>query len=494
MVREDPEDSRTLGQAAARGAFLLSVAGITSNILSFCSILVLARLLSPQQFGEAALATAIAEFILLFGAWSLPTALIREDPNTAPDLFNAALALLLLIIPVVLAIGAGIGLILNAFESTTVALLFFAILSAGALTFAGNCFAAELERRFAYGRVSVIQLLSTAAAIVVSLGLAWAGVGVWALGGRVIASSVTTATASVVFSAWRPTRSVSLERMRYLTRFGGAMVISRLGDMLFHRYDNFMVGTVSGTYQLGLYNQAYVLAEAGNRVLLPVLSYVPLATYSRIQGDRTRTTRVFRIVTFFLSRTVVPLAVVLLVIPRELIGVLFGDNWKSAAGMLRGLAVYAVMLPMFMHMRELLVANGAIRQVINARIAQLSFFVPGVVFAVWLWGGRGVAVIVAVGMAVGTLAIAPAVRQYAEIDLRDYVPPILAGVLAAGTGLLIGRAVSGDAAKLSIVVAAVVCVYCGLLMVIERSALRTNVRLLVEAIAGKPVSVAPGQK
>jgi O-antigen/teichoic acid export membrane protein len=490
----EPRPSLNLGQAATRGAIVLSAAGVAANIASFCSLLVLARLLSPQQFGQAALATAIAELILLLGAWSLPTALIREDPKTVEELFNAALALLLLIIPAMLAVGAAIGLLLNAFESRTIAVLFFAILAAGALSFVGNCFAAELERRFAYGRFSVIQLLGTSAAIAVSLGLAWAGAGVWALGGRYISLSVVATVASVLLSAWRPTRKVSLDRMRYLTRFGGMMVVSRLGDMLFHRYDNFVVGTVSGTYQLGLYNQAYVLAEAGNRVLMPVLAYVPLATYSRIQGDRSRTTRAFRIVTFFLSRTVTPLAVVFLVIPQELIGVLLGDNWKPAAWMLRGLSLYALLLPMFMHMRELLIANGAVRQVINARIVQLAFFLPGIVIAVWLWGGRGAAVVVAIGMVIGTAAMVSPIRRYVEVDMRDYVPPAVAGLAAAAAGLVAQRFVVGDTSTLLVVSATVVLVYSGLLMLIERSALRANLRFLIETIAGKRLFLAGGSK
>src|ERR671937_248022 len=120
MVDEKGNSQLGLRHAATRGAMILSAAGVTGNVANFASILALARLLSPQQFGQAALATAIAELILLFGAWSLPTALIREDPETVADLFNAALALLLVIIPTILAIGAGIGLALSAFESRTV--------------------------------------------------------------------------------------------------------------------------------------------------------------------------------------------------------------------------------------------------------------------------------------------------------------------------------------------------------------------------------------
>jgi O-antigen/teichoic acid export membrane protein len=197
---------------------------------------------------------------------------------------------------------------------------------------------------------------------------------------------------------------------------------------------------------------------------------------------------------FFLWRTVMPLAVVFLVIPQELIGVLLGNNWKSAAWMLRGLSLYALLLPMFMHMRELLIANGAVRQVINARIAQLAFFLPGIVIAVWLWGGRGAAVVVATGMVIGTLAMLSPIRGYVELDVREYVPPAVAGLVAAAAGLVIRRSVMGDTARLLAVSATLVLVYGGLLMLIERSALRANVRLLIETIAGKRLSLAGGSK
>lgn len=472
-----------LAKAAGRGAFVLTGGYFVSYIVSFGSTLVLARLLSPNQFGTVALALAIAEFFFLAAAWSLPIALIREPEESVHVAFDTAMILTALLGAGVLFLGLGVAAVIwQIGHARVVAVVFCAIVAGRILALFGSCLIADLERRFRYGRVSLIQVSNQLLAAGASIALAAAGAGVWALAARDIAVSVGMLAMGAWFSSWAPSWRFDPATARRLLSFGTKMIGSRLGEMLFHRYDNLMVGIIAGTRSLGLYNQAYVLAEAGNRVYVPALAYVPMSLYSRLQGDVARTDKAFQLIMFFLTRAIVPIAIVFALFPRELLTVLFGAAWAPAANMLRWLAAYALLLPVFEHVRTLLTANGALKLVLWTRAAQLCVFLPAVPIAVWLWGGVGAGAAVAVAMVIGTGAIFFAARGYARFALTGYVPPLVAGAVAASTTEILHGGLTTPFQRLAVGGIVLLVTYLLSLVALDRGALLRNVRLIVRLL------------
>ena len=126
-----------------------------------------------------------------------------------------------------------------------------------------------------------------------------------------------------------PVRSeLGSAKVRDLWRFGTAMVGSRLGDVAFHRFDNLAVAAFSGSAALGLYNQAYLIAEMGNKLFAPIIAYLPLNLYAKIQGQSARVQRSYDLIGFWIIRAVAPVGVILLVVPEQLLVILFGDPWR----------------------------------------------------------------------------------------------------------------------------------------------------------------------
>ncbi len=437
-----------LARSAMRGAALLSAANLLAYAVSFAATLGLARMVAPNEFGKAVFAVTVAEFLFLVGAWSLPLALIREPEETLPAAFDTALVLLAGIAGVLLGLSAAVATGLWLLDGAQVALVFGAIVGGRVLQLFAGCFVSCLERAFAYGRVSVIQTVSIGAGALTAVVVGWQGGGVWALGVRDVAVSITMFVLAVGLARRRPGRRFSVAKARELLRFGVAMVGSRLGEMLFHRFDNLVVGVVAGARQLGFYNQAYVLGETGNRLYGPVLQQLPMATYARIQDDRTRTANVFSLVMFALSRGVTPLALVFALMPAEVLTVAYGGAWREAAPTLRWLSVYALLAPLFDQMRVLLVANGAVGAVLRARAVQLACFFPALVLATWLGGAPGAGAAVAFGMLAGMAAIAPATRQLAGWPWREVAAPALGAAVAAAATLAATASVQGDIRRL----------------------------------------------
>lgn len=480
------ELSSSLAVVATRGGLLLSGANVVAIVLSISGIVVLAHILPPRAFGLAALAFAVADVLFLIASLSLPTILIREPEPTVLAAFQTVVALMVVLTLLALIVAAGAAILFATFESAQLGLFFFLISVGRVSSMWGLCFGAELERRLAYRAVSAVRLVGVLVSLAVALALAVATRSIWALAGRDIALSFTTFLLYFWFSRWRVRSFFDFGRTIAFARLGANLVAARLAEVLFHRFDNFTVGVLAGLNQLGLYNQAYVLAEMGNTLSTPISQQVTLATYSRMQGDRRRTSDALNLIVYFLVRLSVPLALLYVLVPRELLGVVLGQQWKPAAPILRVLSVYALLIPLFVHLREVLIANGKVRAALAARSIQLLFFLPATVVGVWLDRGEGASIAVAGGMIIGTVVLIRAVHQIAQLSYRSFGFPALAGGAASAAALLALTTASGDLERLFVGGLALLAVYGSTLLIGERSLLRKNARFVWAAVRDTP--------
>ena len=301
-----------LGRSAARGMLLASGANFSTYALSFGASVLLAHLLSPTNFGEAALAIAIADLLFLVGGFSLPIALLREPEASVGTALRTSMTMTAAATVGLLAIGSVIALALSSWVAGPVGLIFAVILASRIPPLFGTCLTSELQRRNAYGLYSAVVYGSQAFSVLVAVGLGLAGAGVWALAGRELAAGSCLFLLAMTLSRWRIQFGFDSAQCRALIRFGVLMLGSRIGDVLFHRYDNLMVGLLAGTRQLGLYNQAYVVAELGNKVYAPVIYQVPMSVYSQLQADPARTGLMYQLMMFAIVRSVLPLALIML--------------------------------------------------------------------------------------------------------------------------------------------------------------------------------------
>jgi O-antigen/teichoic acid export membrane protein len=479
-----------LGRTATRGALLASGANVGTYALSFASSIVLARLLTPTEFGEAALASTIADFLFLIISVSLPTALVREPAASVQIALRTSVAMVAMASGGLVVIGGSLAVALSLWVEGPVGVLFAAFLAARIPSLFALLLTSELQRNNAYGRYSMIIYGSQAISLVVVVTFGFLGAGVWALVSRDVTVGLTMLIMAIAFSRWNLRLGFNRAKARELLKFGVQMMGSRIGDVLFHRYDNLVVGAATNSTQLGLYNQAYVIAELGNKAYAPVIFQVPLTVYAQLQGDAQRTQRMYELTMFVILRSVVPIGLVLLLFPTELMGLMFGSPWKPAGDMLRALGAYAVLLPIFEHARVLLIANGNVAATLRARAVQLAVFLPATIpLTIWL-GAEGAGISVAVAMIVGTFAIVRSAQSLARFRAADCRAPVIGGLVAAVVASIGAHQINGDTLRLLLGSVSAVVLYGALLVVLERQALISNVKLFASFL--RPTSRSSG--
>jgi O-antigen/teichoic acid export membrane protein len=476
----------SLARRSVRGAMVLSAGNLAGYVLSLLGTVVLARFLEPSHFGQATLAITLGELLCAATTWNFPVALLREPEGEVQHSFNVAIYLFVWSAIAIIAIACIGAAVLWFLEGPLIGEMFLAVVVGRLTGLLADCYGCELYRRYAYGRITAIQLTLQVFSNGSAAALAAAGVGAWSLAWYDMAPAYLSIVLMVLSSRWRFHRGFDRVKARELFVFGRQMSVSRLGDLTYHRYDNIIVGLIAGNAPLGLYSQAYLLAQTGNNILTPTMSSVSLSTYARLQDDPERTQRMYDLITFFVARLVAPLAVIMLLVPADLLTVPFGPVWAPGANMLRGLTAYAVLLPIFEHHRALLVAHNALHRLIRVRVYQLAVLLPGVPALVVPFGGTGSAVAVGVSMVVGTVAVMYATRPLVRLHLlSNTAKPLAAAVVAAALGELMVQLVSGDLLQLVSVSVTVVVAYVAMLVVLDRRSLGTNIRTMVQTIRSR---------
>ncbi|MDH3242541.1 MAG: oligosaccharide flippase family protein, partial [Alphaproteobacteria bacterium] len=266
------------------GAISLAAQGVLF-LLQMISLIVLARLLAPGDFGLLAIAAFVTGFLAVFGDLGLGNAIIqRRDLNDdqLSSLFWINLAACFLL---AVAAAALSPLVARLFGQTALMPIILALALTYPLAGATVQHRAVLARRMLYGRLKAIEIIAATGAIATAIILAWKGFGYWAL----VAMMLTRSTIALVLlwwaSAWRPAAPRVAPGTGSLLRFGLELTGFNTLNYIARNADDALIGWVWGPAILGFYNRAYALLTAPLQHLNQPLSSVTVATLSRLNDE-----------------------------------------------------------------------------------------------------------------------------------------------------------------------------------------------------------------
>ena len=306
-----------LGQAASFG-------------VQIASVMVLARLLTPNDFG---LVTMVTTFSLLFRSFGLNgfTELViqREDIThfLASNLFWIQLGIGVLLT----AIFAGSGrLIASFYHNPAVA----PVVRGMSLTIGIGCLGwihmGLLQRAMAFRAIAVINFAGQLSLVLVSIVLALAGLHYWALVWGSVTQTVVVAVGTWLVCRWLP----SLPRKVDGTASGLAFAMNVYSHFAFAYWtrntDNLLVGWRYGAQSLGFYKKAYDLFVLAENQLLSPISAVAVSTLSRVSSDREQFQRYFVRAISVLALIGMGVGADFALVGRDLIRFLLGPGWEEA--------------------------------------------------------------------------------------------------------------------------------------------------------------------
>jgi O-antigen/teichoic acid export membrane protein len=337
-----PAIAPRLGAQAARGAAVTLAAQGGKVLVQVVSVVILARLLSPHDYGLIAMVLAIIGVGELFRDFGLSSAAIQATTVTRgqrDNLFwvNAGIGAGLSVV-----VFVGAGLIAAAFGQPELVPISHALALTFLINGLGTQYRADLVRRLRFSAVATADIAAPAVALVIAIGGALLGWGYWALVAQQLSQALLLLVVLVVAAGWIPRLPRRGEPIRGFLAFGWNMLASQLVSYISNNVDNVLVGIRFGPISLGLYSRAFqLLMTPLNQVRIP-LTTVALPVFSRLKDERDRFADWLCRGQLALGYTIVAGLALVAGAAEPMTALLLGTQWMDAAPILRLFAIAGI--------------------------------------------------------------------------------------------------------------------------------------------------------
>ena len=319
-----------LRRLAAQGAGVTVFSGALGLGIQLIATIVLARLLTPEDFGLVAMITTFSLLLVSFGLNGFTEAVIQRkeiDHGLASNLFwiNVSGGLLLAI--VFAAAGSSMA---RFYHNPLVARIAIGMSPTILISSVSVMHLALLKRAMRYPVISANEILARIASIAVSIFLGWAGWGYWALVAGAIAQPLATSVGAWGLCRWFPGLPRRVAGTADMVRFA-MNVYGRFSVNYFARnMDNLLVGWRFDAQSLGFYKKAYDLFALPTSQLVSPLTAVAVSAISRLNRDGIQFRRYLLSVLAIMAFGGMGLGADLTLIGKDVIRLLLGPQWAPA--------------------------------------------------------------------------------------------------------------------------------------------------------------------
>ena len=404
-------------------------------LLRMGTIMALARLLSPKDFGLVGMVmafTGVLSFIRDFGLSSatVQRTTISEEQSSTLFWINILIGALLGLITVAMAPA------IAAFYGEPRLFGITAVLALGFLfNAAGTQHAALLQRQMRWTTLAVISVVSLMVGAAIAIAGAEAGYGYWALVWMSIASPLAGTLGSWLTAGWVPAMPQRHTGVRSLILFGATLTLRGLVTFVAYNADKVLIGRFWGAQAIGIYGRAYQLVNMPTEHLNSAVGEVAFAALSRLQNDPVRLKSYFLKGFSLVLGLTLPITLVCVLFSDDLVFVVLGPQWKDGAAIVSllapAMAIYAIINPL----EWLIYSIG-----LGARSLKISFvFAPFMIMGYLIglpFGTKGVAFAYSAAMALWLIPHTVWCVHGTVISVRDILlavsRPVASAVLASG--------------------------------------------------------------
>lgn len=361
-----------------------------AQTLRWGSTLLLARLLSPADYGLVGYATIYLGLVSLVNEMGLSAAIVQQRHLTRDQIARLGGVSVLLGVGFFLLSLLLAPVIAGFFEEPRVRLIVVVLSSAFIVRGLQVLPRAMMTRELAFRRLAWIDGIEAFALAGSTLALAIAGYGYWSL---VWGSLLGTLTGTILAWWFRP-HAIALPRrfatIRDAVSYGTHVAASRVSWYVYSNADFAIVGKMLGSVALGAYTFGWTIANIPVEKVSAVLSRVTSGVFASAQHDQAAIRRYLLTITEGLALVTFPISAGLALVAPEFVLVVLGDQWAPAIAPLAILVAYAGFRSITLLFGQVLVATGEARR--NLHFSIIAAVVLPLLF--WLgarWGTAGVA-------------------------------------------------------------------------------------------------------
>lgn len=321
----------SLGHKAVTGAIWAAIDRVGGMILQFMVNLILARLLTPSDFGTVGMLTIFIAVSMTLVDGGFASALIQRKESDQTDFstifywnFGVSVffyGIIFIISPLVAGFYRmpilceilkvlGLLIVLNAIISVQVA---------------------KLQKTIQFKRLAIVNIISYASGSILGIIMAFNDYGVWSLVGMNIFSSFIKVVIFYLVTRWRPSLTFSIESFKKLFSFGGYLLCANLLQTGCQNAQGLIIGKQFSATQLGYYSQAEKLNSVTSDSLPRIIIQVMYPVYSQIQDERIKLINTVLMNIRVIAYIIFPLLLCLVLTADSIIVFLYGEEWLPSA-------------------------------------------------------------------------------------------------------------------------------------------------------------------
>ncbi len=442
-------DTTSLGRRAGKGALWAVGANLVMRVASIGITALLARLLSPKDFGVFAIALAVYLVVSSLAELGMGSAIARsakEPDDIAPTIATISIAVSLGCAALLALTAPWLSSLLGQPSATQpLRILSICVALTGFFAVPG----AQLVREFRQNRIFLATIVGFLVSNPVLVILALHGGGAEAFAWSRVIGQVATGVVFWFGTSRRYLPGWRASQVKPLLVFGLPLSIANLVNWTLLNADYMILGRLVSAAEVGVYMIAFNVGSWSTSILGSVLNSVVVPAFGRVSHDPVLLRKAIVRASRLVGLAALPIGALSVVLSDPIIRTLFGEKWIKAVPVLAVLAVYGVLYAFSLLFANVLVATGQTLRLLLIQVAWVLVLVPAMIVGLHLWGLTGAAwahvvtiSLVAIPGYVGAAvrATGASVRAMLAAILRPLAGALLAGAVAWVASSAVGPA------------------------------------------------------
>lgn len=380
----------TIGGRTARGGLVTVASHGVKFAVSIIATAILARLLSPQDYGLIGMVAVATNFVAMFKDLGLAHATVQRTEISSKQvstLFWVNVGLSVVTTGAMVLLAPAVAWFYGDPRLTLIT-----IASAGGFIFGGLAVQHEalLKRQMRFTTLSAIALVSMVTGYAVGIACAWSGFAYWSLVFSQMALLLTNMVLVWATCRWIPGLPSRKAGIGSMLSFGGNITGYATVNYFSKNADNLLIGKFWGAPQLGLYNKAAQLVGLPTDQINEPLTSVAIPALSRLTNDPERYRKAYLRIMEKVLMLVMPAVAFIIVSSDWLIAIVLGEQWKEAGTILVYMSIAGLLQPVISTVGWLLVTQGRGRDLLNWSLINAPISILSIAVGI-RWGAVGVA-------------------------------------------------------------------------------------------------------
>lgn len=420
----------SLSKKILSGGFWMFSLRIISQIFIFLRVTVLARILSPKDFGLAGISLLAMYFLYAFAQTGIGQALIHKK-ESVEDYFDTAWSI---------SVCRGLFLFLLLFLGAPLVAKFFnnqeiipilKILAISPLILGFNSpRTINMQKEFEFNKQFIIEATALAMELLVAIALAITLRNYWAIVFGFLAGNITRFFLSFLMFPHKPRFSLNMKKAKNLLHFGKWIFATAIISFIVSNGDNIFVGKVLGVTALGIYQVAFRFSDLLATELTYTVGQILFPAYSKIQDNKERITKAFSKTIEFIAFISLPIATAMFLLAYDFTTVILGSKWIQMVPIFKILIISGLIRSFLATGGALFLGVGKPKLDLKTNLARLIFMALSIYPFSKIYGINGVAFSVLLGVLAGTFVWFKETSKIVTSNLFSFCKNILIPIIS----------------------------------------------------------------